>query len=312
MAQTAVFVRIKGKAAVDVKTILTVVAALVMATAAAAQDETNSADVQKQVAELIASMENSDWAGKAATDKLVEIGRPAVEQLILALKHPKPRVRYWSAAAVARIKDERAFQPLVDLVKTDPSNMVRATALWYLQHFPRKEVWDLAIQVLDDPDRGMRGWAIKLLSTAARKEGVPKLKALTKHPDYMTRYDAMVGVVGLIDAEAVETLRDILRADDHETVRKGALSCITILKEKPPVVLTVLIDGLEDRNEEVRAFAAKLLRKGANQSFYFQPAGDPEARAAAVRAWRTWYEKHKDRLCWDPEKRRFEIRQEKS
>lgn len=274
-----------------------------------AQDD-KPGDVQKEVAELITSMEKSDYAGKAAADKLVEIGKPAVEQLLVALKHPKPRVRYWSAAAVARIGDERAYKPLVELVKSDPNNLVRATALWYLQHYPRPEVWLLAMGVLEDPDRGMRGWAIKLLSACGRKEAVPKLKGLTRHANYMTRYDAMVAVVKLIDAQAIDMLRRVLLTDDHETVRKGAMSCLVILKGKPPTILRVLIDGLEDRDEDVRAFAAKLLRKGANQTFYFQPSGDPEGRAAAVNAWRRWYEKHKDRLYWDEGSRRFEIRPE--
>ena len=294
----------------NVKTILTSVAVVLIATASPAQDEATSSDVQKRIAQLIASMEKSDYAGKAAVEKLVKIGKPAVEQLILALKHPKRRVRYWSAAAVAQIKDERAYKPLVEVVKTELDSYVRATALYYLQNFPRQEVWDLAVRKLQDPSRTVCSYAIRMLKECGRKEAVPELKKLLKHADHTLRYDAMVAVVTLIDAEAVEVLREILRTDDHETVRKGALSCVTIFKQKPPVILTLLIDGLEDRNSEVRAAAAKLLRKGANQSFYFQPAGDPEARAAAVRAWRTWYEKHKDRLYWDRDKNRFEIRKE--
>ena len=276
---------------------------------ALAQDGT-AKTIDQQVADLITSMEKNDYAGKAATDKLVEIGKPAVERLLAALKHPTPRVRYWSAAAVARIGDERAFLPLVSLVKTDPDKTVRSTALWYLQHYPRKEVWDLAMATLEDADAGLRGWAIKLLSAKDRKEAVPKLKTLTKHPDYTTRYDAMVAVVTLVDDEAIELLRSILKTDDQETVRKGALSSLTVIKRKPPVIMAVLIDGLEDPSADVREFAAKLLRKGANQDFHFEATGEAEARAASVKAWRDWYEKHKDQLYWDDETRRFEIRKE--
>jgi len=49
-------------------------------------------------------------------------------------------------------RDESAYQPLVELVTSDPSGMVRATALWYLQHYPRQEVWDLAVKTLDRYD----------------------------------------------------------------------------------------------------------------------------------------------------------------
>ena len=290
---------------------LGLIAALAVSAAAFSQDDEAAQGTQEQVAALISSMEKSDVAGKAAVEKLVRIGRPAVERLLLALKHPKKRVRYWSATAVARIRDERAFMPLIEMAKTDPDGYVRATAMWYLQNFPRQEVWDLAIEKLDDRSKLVRGYAIRLLKEKKRTEAVGKLKELTKHREYQTRYDAMVAVTELIDHEAIDMLRTIVRTDDHETVRKGALSCVTILKKKPPTVMAVLIDGLEDRSEEVRAFAAKLLRKGANQTFYFQPGGDAEARAAAVRAWQTWYEKHKDRLYWDDEKHRFELRTEK-
>ena len=264
--------------------------------------------VDQQVADLIASMEKSDYAGKAAADKLVEIGKPATAPLLAALKHPAARVRYWSAAAVARIGDESAYAPLVELVKTDPNGMVRATALWYLQHYPRQEVWDLAVKTLDDPSRDMRGWAIKLLATKGRAEALPRLEALARNnEDYQTRYDAMVAVVSMRDAEAVEFLRGVLKADPHETVRKGALSCVTIMKQKPAAVLNVLIDGLEDRDEGVREFAAKLLRKGTMQEFPFDSAGDAEGRAAIVKAWREWFENNKARLAWVEERKRFEI-----
>ena len=269
-------------------------------------------DVRKRVGELIQSMEKSNYAGKAAADKLVKIGKPAVDQLVLALGHHKPMVRYWSAAAVARIGDERAFEPLVKLVKSDPNGLVRATALWYLQHYPRQEVWDLAMKVLDDPDRGMRGWAMKLLAAKGRKEAAAKLKEMAlKHRNHMTRYDAMVSVVKLIDDRAVDMLKTILKQDAEVTVRKGALSCLTTLKRKEPVVLTLMIDALEDDDAEVREFAAKLLRKGTNEEFPFEPSGSEEARAEAVKSWRRWYDRNKDRLTWDDTKRRFEPKPKK-
>jgi hypothetical protein len=118
----------------------------------------------------------------------------------------------------------------------------------------------------------------------------------------------MVAVVAMRDADAIEFLRGIVKTDAHEAVRKGALSCLTVLKKKSPVMLTVLIDGLEDADSGVREFAAKLLRKGTTQEFPFDPSGDSESRAAGVRAWREWFDKHKDRLAWDDAKKRFEIR----
>jgi HEAT repeat protein len=283
---------------------------LLLASVATSQDEPKE-DVQTRVAELIASMEESDYAGKAATEKLVAIGEPAVGQLLIALEHPKPRVRYWSAAAVARIGDERAFGPLVQLVRSDENTLVRSTALYYLKHYPRKQVWDLAIEMLDDENPDVRGWAIRLLSEQGRKEAVPKLRELAlAHREFKTRYDAMVAVVKLLDDQSLDMLRTIREKDHEVTLRKGALSCLTILERKEPVILTLMIDALEDADAEVREFAAMLLRKGTNQEFPFEPSGGEEARAEAVKYWRRWYEANREKLTWDEAKRRFEVKAE--
>ena len=278
---------------------------LLSAPAAFAQD----AAIDREVADLIESMAASDYAGKAAVDKLVKIGKPAVEPLIAALKDPRRRVRYWSAAAAGRIADERAYPPLVDMAKLDKDAFCRATAIWYLQHFPRQAVWDLAIDALKDPDGTVRGYAILLLKQRGRTEAVPKLKEAMKHPDYKTRYDAMVAVTTLSPTDVTEMLRGVLRSDENREVRVGAMKCLTIRTEKPPAILTVLIDGLEDRDADVRTAAAALLRRGTTQEFPFDPEGDRQDRAVAVRNWRRWYDAQKDRLYWDDAKRRFEIRQ---
>jgi len=271
-----------------------------------------SASTEKEIGELIASMEKSDYAGRDALRKLVRIGKPAVEQLLAALEHKTARVRYWSAAALAQIGDERCVKPLMQLVKTDKHGLVRATALYYLRLFNDKEAWELIIATLDSPDAGMRGWAIRACREKNRVDALPKLKALARKSDnYKTRYDAMVAAVTIAEKDATEFVRGILKTDASVDVRIGAMKCLTVCKEKRPEMLTVMIDGLADRHPKVRTAAAALLRRGTNQEFPFDPDGDREDRAVAVANWRRWYEKHKDHLTWDDAKRRFEIREKR-
>ncbi len=264
--------------------------------------------VDPQVAELIASMEKSDVAGREACDKLVAIGKPATAQLIAAFKSPVARVRYWSLSAAARIGEEAVYAPMVELLKSDPNAVVRETALWHLQYYPRPEAWDLAAKALDDPSRDMRHFAIKLLSDKNRVEALPKLEETAfKNPDDQTRREATVAVATLKDAAAVEFLRKVLRADANEGVRETALRCVTLLKKKQAEALSVLIDGLEDRNENVRVAAATLLLKGTTVDFHYNPTADSELRAAGVKAWREWFEKNRARLAWDETRKRFEV-----
>jgi HEAT repeat protein len=125
------------------------------------------------------------------------------------------------------------------------------------------------------------------------------------------RLVAMEGLVNLVETDAIETLRTVVKTDKDPVVREGALRCLVILKEKPPVILTVMIDAMEDPDVDMRAFAATLLLKGTTQVFPFEPGGDSTARAATVAAWREWYEKNKERLFWNAGKRRFEVKDEK-
>jgi hypothetical protein len=195
------------------------------------------------------------------------------------------------------------------MAKEDKDGFCRATAIWYLQHFARPAVWDLAAEALKDPDLTVRGYAILLLKQCGRVEKLPALTEAMKHENYKTRYDAMVAVATLSDEDLTELLRGVLKTDESKDVRIGAMKCLSVVRKRPPHILGVLIDGLEDRNAEVRDVAAGMLRRGTTQEFPFNPQGDAESRAATVRAWREWLAKHEDRLQWDEDRRRFEIRE---
>jgi len=283
-------------------TIAGVLLALALSRGVTAQEQKDG------VAALIESMAANDYAGKTAVEKLVKIGKPAVPKLVTALKDKRRRVRYWSATACARIRDERAYAPLVAMAKGDKDAYCRATAIWYLQFFARPAVWQIAMDALKDPDATVRGYAILLLKQRNRTEAVPQLKEAMKHANYKTRYDAMVAVATLSDEDVTELLRGVLRGDESKDVRIGAMKCLTICRKKPAKIITVFIDGLEDRDEGVRAAAAMLLRKGTDQEFPFLPDGNVEDRKVAVANWRRWYQKHEKHLVWDEAKRRFEIR----
>jgi hypothetical protein len=67
------------------------------------------------------------WIAKGDLDRCVEIGAPAVEPLIAALKHDDRRVRQAAAGALGRIGDTRAVEPLMDALQ-DVVREARPTA----------------------------------------------------------------------------------------------------------------------------------------------------------------------------------------
>lgn len=64
-----------------------------------------------------------DWVPLEILDKLVKIGKPAVEPLIDALQYEGTFIRQNAARALGIIKDERAINPLIELLKDKSSNV---------------------------------------------------------------------------------------------------------------------------------------------------------------------------------------------
>ncbi len=148
--------------------------------------ETDS-DTQGKVRQLIAKMAEDDFAGADAREKLVEIGRPAVPQLIQATRHEVPRVRYWSIAALRRIGDDRAVEAIKARLK-DENTTVRAVAVWHLGRWlKRKDVQQAVVPMLDDPDKFVQGWAFNVIKAWRCMEALPRLMELLKSKDEHVR-----------------------------------------------------------------------------------------------------------------------------
>ena len=257
---------------------------------------------------LVRSMARDDFAGQAAADELVKRGKGVVTELLPALKDPAPRVRYWSAAALCRLADERAYQPLLDTLRTDKHPIVRATILWHLQHFKRDEVFDLAARHLNDADPLLRGWAVKVLANGQRRDRLADIVALTTDKDPGVRNDALVAAVQLAGNAQFDLIKQVATTDSDPQVREGALRCLTLLPEKKPEIVGVMIRALGDPSRDVQTAAATLLAKGTNQSFGFDPARPAKERDHAIAQWQKWYEQNQSTLRWDDKLRRFEAK----
>ncbi len=71
------------------------------------------------------------WKDTRTSPPLAEDTR-VVEALIQALEDRNPRVRRSICWAFAKIKDERATEPLIKMLKNDTNSDVRSTAAWGL------------------------------------------------------------------------------------------------------------------------------------------------------------------------------------
>lgn len=91
-----------------------------------------------------------------AVDVLVEIGEPTVKPLIQYLKDEDFHFRAIVAEILGKIKDPRAIEPLIQLLKDEKNLYVRAEAVWALANIGKPAVDPLSqalVQALQNEDR---------------------------------------------------------------------------------------------------------------------------------------------------------------
>jgi len=153
------------------------------------------------------------WAAKGEWGKCVEIGAPAVEPLIAALKDEDVRMR--AVEALGKIGDPRAVEPLIAALK--------------------------------DQDERMRKWAAEALGQIGDPRAVEPLIAALKDQDVRMRAVEALGKIG--DPRAVEPLIAALN-DRDERVRKWAAEALGKIGD--PRAVEPLIAALRDQNRDVR------------------------------------------------------------
>jgi HEAT repeat protein len=393
-----------------------------------AKDEELSPD------EMIARMAEDDWAGRHYHQKLARIGKPVMPQLVEALDHEVPRVRYWSVAALAKIGDPAAVDPILQRLQ-DPEPVVRSVATWHLHRwfeqgkvreavferltdqservqtwaaraikenwemetvrdavmeridhenrkvrgwaldiirekkyrkalprlreflgsddlvrryaavralpelageeaipaltkalrrdsspevraaavhglsrwFDRPEVRQLILDALREEDEFVRGWALNVVAEKGYKKALPQVRKLLQNEDPDVRYDAVRALARIQGPESLQTLMEVLQKDESAAVRECALRTVTFMRPRSPRTGELLIQGLKDSNEDVRAAAAELLRKGFDQFYGYRADETLGARQDAIDSWEQWYQRHKNQLSWNEEKERFDI-----
>lgn len=99
---------------------------------------------------LISQLRNDEFM-LDATDALVDLGKPAVEKLIAALKDKEENVRKQAVIALGRIQDPDAIDPLIEMLK-DKDWYTRLTAAAALEKIGDERGREAIKPLLHDPD----------------------------------------------------------------------------------------------------------------------------------------------------------------
>ena len=198
------------------------------------------------------------WVLKSEWDKCIEIGKPAVLPLIASLKNTDERVRSAATRALGQIGDVRAVRPLLIAASEGSGEATRALV----------KVGEPAVEELIDALKGsepnLRKIAAEALGQIGDVRAVEPLIVRLKDTDKFV-CNATARVLGEIgDVRAVEPLLRIaaiaMTQFDMDSQNLGH-AALWALDKIGASAVEPLIAALNDRQDGVRAAAAKTLEK---------------------------------------------------
>ena len=220
------------------------------------------------------------WVAWHSWYQCAELGAPAVEPLISALKDKSSRPD--AARTLGEIGDPRALAPLITLLQ-DPDGNVQAAATGALARIGDAAVEPL-IAALNDPDWQVRCCAAEALGRIGDPRAAgPLAAAMHGWHDAVKRSAALaLGRIG--DARAAGPLAAVLDDEQETGARREAARILAQIGDESAV--EPLVAALDDPDEQVReSVAAALHRIRAEESLLPASAWDgDDYRFAYLRA----------------------------
>ena len=212
---------------------------------------------------------------QAAMNALVTLGDRAVSALIEALRHGQGAVRALAAMALGDIRDERAVEPLVNVLQTDDEYAARtaaATALGQLKS--PKAIWALVntLKLRDEttPERQTLLDQLRVAATLAmRKIGTPLqaqpvpgaaaetdvvLKQLENQLQEVAHHPRLLGDTSLLsEADLIAVLKELVNASEEISWAK--------LERREPM-LPAYFESYDQRRRTAEIAGEELSRRG--------------------------------------------------
>ena len=201
---------------------------------------------------LIASLGDRDYSIDGAAEALANIGKPAVDPLMVALNNKDKDVRRGAVEALRKIKDPRAIEPLIAVLK-DEDKYVRFEAAVALSDIKDPRSVDPLIAALRDKD--LRRQATSALGEAEDPRAVEPLIAVLKDEDNYVRRGAEYALGRIKDPRAVEPLAAALKDQDKD-VRLMAAVALSEMKDPravEPLIAVIYSNDMFGQETVVKA-----------------------------------------------------------
>ena len=215
------------------------------------------------------------------------IGEWDFETLVEILQeHPESNVRRAAAAALGRLQDLRAVEPLATALLTDEAAEVRQESAKALRRLGDTEAVSALIQSLrEDEEEDVRAESATALGVLGDERAIqPLLEALEEDPSALVREAAAKALGRIRSSSALSELDTARTEDESQDVRHAAAGALNryTLNELTDALLTAV-------SADDRATAAKILGERGNPNAIvalIQALDDPEeaVREAALAA----------------------------
>lgn len=209
-----------------------------------------AADTQERVKKLIQKLKSDDGKERVeATKKLIEIGEPAVEPLIKALREGEGE----AAGILGQIGDERAIEPLIEAMKNPDLGWSAAKALGMIGKPAEKPIF----AALREMEKDEWVWPAEALAKIKGVDLTPLIDMLSDESTKVRLNAAgaffVLAAWGVKDSRAVPPLIPLLKDQDSDIKIVASMALCAI---RDPRSREALIDALQDKNPGVRYFAA--------------------------------------------------------
>lgn len=179
--------------------------------------------------------------------------RDAVSALIGVLGHDADgRVREMSAWALGNIEDRSSVAALGTAIRSDSEERVRETAVWALGNIGDHSSLDILAAATSDRNPNVRGtaaWAIGQMDDNGTKAPAGLLRLLSDENSDI-RLKAAWALGQIEDASALPAIRDALKVEKNDHVRRGLIRALMKSGESSQTTLTQLLSSSDPQVRE--------------------------------------------------------------
>ena len=177
------------------------------------------------------------------------------EKMAKYLKDSDPRVRIIAIYALSLINDDKAYECLVDLLKTEKDESVRLALVKKLSSFNNPHVSEILLGILDDSSIAIKEAAASGISKRGSGEFAGKLLEKVQDADNWVAFFAAKSLAGVSDKAIISKLEE-----NYSKVEQNVkLAIIEVLSKCKDVSSEFFESKLTDSNEDIRKEALTAL-----------------------------------------------------